>query len=169
MAMGTNKGAVLVRLFGWLAVALACAGAAVVAAGAGDPHEPKTHTRCPVCGMFVSKYPDFIATITFASGRVEFFDGTKDMLKYYFNLKKYNPGESIGNIASLAVTEYYQMNRIDARKAYFVMGSQVYGPMGRELIPLTSRDDAAQFMKDHLGKRIIRFEEITPAMVRSLD
>lgn len=167
--MGTNKGAVLLRLLCWLAVALACAGAAVAAADAGDPHEPMTSTRCPVCGMFVGKYPDFIATITFASGQVEFFDGTKDMLKYYFNLKKYNPGESIGNIASLEVTEYYQMDRIDARKAYFVLGSQVYGPMGRELIPLTSKDDAAQFMKDHLGKRIIRFEEITPAMVRSLD
>jgi len=100
---------------------------------------------------------------------VDFFDGAKDLFKYYFNLKKYRPGKNKGDIAALYVKEYYDMEMIDARKAFFVTGSDVYGPMGHELIPLNTEEDARTFMKDHRGKRILRFEEITPKVIEKLD
>ena len=49
--------------------------------------------------------------------------------------------------------EYYDMNMIDARKAFFVIGSDIYGPMGNELIPLATEEDARNLLKDHKGKR----------------
>jgi nitrous oxide reductase accessory protein NosL len=33
--------------------------------------------------------------------------------------------------------------------AYYVLGSDIYGPMGRELIPFEKEADAKEFIKDH--------------------
>ena len=61
------------------------------------------------------------------------------------------------------------MKIIDAGKAFFVIGSDVYGPMGSELIPFVSESDAEGFKKDHEGKRILRFEDINPGIIKILD
>jgi len=141
-------------------------------AGAGQlpgSATPSEKDKCPVCGMFVYKYPDWVAQIAFKDGSVVFFDGAKDLFKYYFNLRKYSPGKSKNDIAAVYVMEYYEMKPIDARKAFFVVGSDVYGPMGHELIPLATEADAATFRQDHKGKRILRLEEVTPGIIEGLD
>ena len=134
-----------------------------------EPPKPGKSHKCPVCGMLVHRYPDFVASITFSDHHMVFFDGVKDMLKYYFNLPKYAPNRKAEEIRDIFVTEYYDMHAMDARKAIYVLGSDVFGPMGHELIPLRSLDDARMFRKDHKGRRIVRFKEITPALIRQLD
>ena len=47
-------------------------------------------------------------------------------------------------------------------------GSDVYGPMGHELIPFSSRAAAENFLKDHHGKQVISFSEITSELIESL-
>lgn len=133
------------------------------------PIKPSEEIKCPVCGMFVYKYPDWVGEVIFKDGSADFFDGAKDLFKYYFNLKKYNPGKTHGHIAAIYVTEYYDMKLINGKKAFYVMGSDVYGPMGRELIPFVTRADAEQFKKDHGGRRILRFDDISPSIIRQLD
>jgi copper chaperone NosL len=137
--------------------------------GDRKPVKPSPKDKCPVCGMFVAKYPDFLAEIIFKNGSTFFFDGTKDMFKYYFNLKKYNPSEKLENIDSIYVTDYYNLNLIDGIKAYYVTGSDVYGPMGKELISFGNEGDSHGFMKDHKGKSLLRLKEITFETVRGLD
>ena len=141
------------------------------AAGAQDSKAPNPtkKDKCPVCGMFVYKYPDWIASVTFKDKSVFFFDGAKDMFKYLFALEKYNPGKKTENIDSIHVTEYYNMERINALDAFYVIGSDVYGPMGKELIPFLSEEDAGQFSADHGGKRILKYQEINPAIIQRLD
>jgi nitrous oxide reductase accessory protein NosL len=134
-----------------------------------SPMKPSKSDKCPVCGMFVYKYPDWIAQISFKDGGVVFFDGCKDMFKYYFDLKKYSPDRKIEDIASMYVSDYYNMKPIDAAHAYFVIGSEVYGPMGHELIPLETEMDAEIFKKDHKGKEIVSFQELTPDVLKPLD
>ncbi len=119
--------------------------------------------------MFVYKYPDWVGKIVFKDGSLAFFDGAKDLFKYYFNLKKYNPGKTIKDIAAIYVTEYYEMKIVEAGSAFFVVGSDVYGPMGKELIPFVNKADAGEFKKDHKGKRILRFEDINPGVIKKLD
>ncbi len=133
------------------------------------PVQPSKKDKCPVCGMFVYKYPDWVGEILFKDGSMAFFDGAKDLFKYYYNLKKYNPEKGIKDIAAIYVTEYYDMKIIDARSAFFVVGSDVYGPMGKELIPFVSKPDAEAFKKDHKGKRILKFEDIKPGIIKKLD
>jgi nitrous oxide reductase accessory protein NosL len=137
--------------------------------GERNPIKPSQKDKCPVCGMFVAKYPDFLAEIFFKDGSSVFFDGTKDMFKYYFNLKKYQPSKNLSDIGSIYVTNYYHLTLIDGLTAYYVIGSDIYGPMGRELIPFEKEADAKEFMKDHQGKSILRFKEVTYERVKSLD
>ena len=119
--------------------------------------------------MFVVKYPDWVAQVIYRDGTRVYFDGAKDLFKYYFNIKKYDSEKGTRDIASIYVTEYYDLRFIDAYKAYYVIGSTVYGPMGRELIPQKSKEDANEFMKDHGGNRILQFEKVTPELIRKLD
>ena len=153
---------------------IAALGAVLLAIGAGlaetkDPVQPSKKDKCPVCGMFVYKYPDWLAEIIFEDESLDFFDGAKDLFKYYFNLRKYSLGKNKKDIAAIYVMEYYDMKLIDARKAFFVMGSDIYGPMGHELIPFATEEDARAFLKDHKGKKILRFEAITPKVIDKLD
>ena len=153
---------------------MATLGAVLLICGTGlaqtkNTVQPAKKDKCPVCGMFVYKYPDWLAEIIFKDGSVDFFDGVKDLSKYYFNIRKYSPGKNKKDIAAIYVTEYYDMQLIDARKAFFIMGSDVYGPMGHELIPFATEADAKAFMMDHKGKKLLRFEAITPRVIDKLD
>ena len=130
---------------------------------------PSPADKCPVCGMFVAKYPDWVAQIRFTCQTRVYFDGAKDFFKYYFNIGKYYPGKSATSISAMYVTDYYTVTFIDAAKAFFVIGSDVYGPMGKELIPLSSASSAKEFLKDHHGKAIVRFEAVTPDLLRTLN
>jgi copper chaperone NosL len=137
--------------------------------GDRKPIKPSPRDKCPVCGMFVAKFPDFLAEIIFKDGSYALFDGTKDMFKYYIDLARYNPSKSASEIDSIYVTSYYTLAWINGLKASYVIGSDVYGPMGRELIPFEQEKEAREFMKDHRGKSLLKFQEVTQEIVRSLD
>ena len=133
------------------------------------PIKPTEKDKCPVCGMFVYKYPDFVSEIFFGDGSYAMFDGAKDMFKYYSNLKKYNSKKKTSDIVSLYVTDYYTLTFLDGFKAYYVLGSDVCGPMGRELVPFEKEADAREFLKDHKGQSIKRFKDITYEIIKGLD
>lgn len=116
--------------------------------------------KCPVCGMFVYKYPKWAAQIFYADMHYS-FDGVKDLMKYYFEHKD--------GISKILVTDYYSQKAIEARDSYFVQGSDVYGPMGDELIPFEKLSDAKTFSMDHKGVKVLRFDAISADEVRKLD
>jgi len=130
--------------------------------------------KCPVCGMFTYKYPRWAAQIFYKHNDHEHrysFDGVKDMMKFYFNPMKWGNYETSKreNIAKILVTDYYTQKAIDGTKAFYVIRSDIYGPMGHELIPFEDEDDAKTFKVDHKGKLIIRFEDIIEEEVYKLD
>ena len=115
--------------------------------------------KCPVCGMFVAKYANWAATIK-TDKETFYFDGVKDMMKFYFEPTKYSKDSNTKD-SSIFVTDYYTLEQIDAKNAFYVVGSNVMGPMGNELIPFKDENSAKEFSKDHMGKKIFKFEEIT--------
>jgi copper chaperone NosL len=125
--------------------------------------------KCPVCGMFVAKYPDFVDQIVFKDGTHAFFDGVKDMMKYYFDLPKYKPGKTKADIANIWVTDYYNLKLSDGLQAWYVAGSDVYGPMGKELMPFKDEAAAKEFQQDHKGISVLLFKDITPELIKTLD
>ncbi|WP_309498268.1 nitrous oxide reductase accessory protein NosL, partial [Sulfurovum sp.] len=128
-------------------------------------HVPKD-AKCPVCGMFVSKYPKWASSLKIKQ-ETHYFDGIKDMMKFYiFDVDfPYNRK----HIKAINVTDFYTLESIDAKTAFYVIGSNVYGPMGNELIAFSTRKASENFKKEHLGKTILRFEAITPTLVMGLD
>jgi len=159
-----GAGIVLALFLGMLAVF-----PSVLESGDGKRLKPSARDKCPVCGMFVAKYPDWLAQISFKDGTTFFFDGPKDMLKFYFNLNRYSPKQKVDDIGSAYVTDYYSLLPIDGFSALYVIGSDVYGPMGRELIPFGKSQEATEFKRDHKGREVLKFRDITPAVVKGLD
>lgn len=157
------------RLF--LAGLLLCALASTAHAQQALSGIPKPGVKdlCSVCGMLVSKYPNWAATVLYMDGHAHHFDGAKDLFKYLQDLPKYAPGHRTDDMRSIAVTDFYNLDKIDAKKALYVLGSDVLGPMGHELVPLATRADADDFMKDHKGKRVLGFDQVTKEIVEKLD
>jgi copper chaperone NosL len=122
--------------------------------------------KCPVCGMFVSKYPKWAAEAVVGANSY-YFDGVKDMMKWYRHPDEY--GIDPRAISALFVTDYYSLEKIPAGTAHYVVGSNVYGPMGNELIPFKTLQSAQTFAKEHDGKTVVSFDAITEEMVAELD
>jgi len=143
---------------------------ALVAAAADDatPRQPGPRDACRVCGMFVAPHPEWIAQIVADDGTTLFFDGCKDLFTYLLDPDRFGATVPAGRIAAVFVTSYYDQTAIPARRAYFVAGSNVYGPMGSELVPLSDRGEAEEFMRDHNGSAIFRFEDIDATVVAGL-
>ena len=118
-------------------------------AWAGDPTplKPTLKDQCPVCGMFVYKYPDWVSQAVFRDGSRIYFDGVKDLMKFYFKVPQYQPGKSREEITVLSMTDYYSLEGIEGTRAYYVIGSDVFGPMGKELIPFGKEAEAREFLK----------------------
>jgi nitrous oxide reductase accessory protein NosL len=154
----------MTRLRITLAAAAACAFSfaclVAFAAPATGFVKPAKGEKCPVCGMFVARYPEWIGEIIFRDGGREVFDGAKDLFRYYLDMRRFGGTRGLGDVTALFVTDYYTLEPIDGKGAFYVVGSDVYGPMGKELIPFARREAAEEFLRDHGGTRIVRFDEI---------
>ena len=140
---------------------------AAVGQEAGKRPSPKD--KCPVCGMFVVKYPDWTATVTFRDGSSAWFDGAKDLFKFLADPGRFMPGRKATDVRVVTVNDYYGVKPIDAKEAFFVLGGDVFGPMGKELVPFARRAEADEFLRDHKAKRVLRFAEVNRAVLEGLE
>ncbi|HLO79163.1 MAG TPA: nitrous oxide reductase accessory protein NosL [Magnetospirillum sp.] len=157
------------RRLAWLAVALLLTSAPVAQAGEAAVPPPRPDAVCPVCGMFVAKFPEWVAVMVYKDGHAHYFDGAKDMFKFLAAPKTYVPSHRPDDVAAIAVTDYYAVEPMPARAAWYVIGSDVLGPMGHELVPLSSEAEAREFLRDHKGRAILRFEQVTAEVLADLD
>lgn len=153
------------RIVGLLVSALLFAGTALAA----DPSSPSPKDKCPVCGMFVARHPTFAAQLVFRDGTALHFDGVKDLAKYVLGLSPAVGKNTPSGAEGVWVKDYYTVRWIDGRKALYVAGSDVLGPMGRELVAFGAENAAKEFFKSHKGTRLLRFGEFTPETIRELD
>ena len=155
------------RLAGFL-VLLSLWAVAPAAAAEKAPPAPSAKDKCPVCGMFVARFTNWLGVVERKDGGRFYFDGPKDLFTYSLAPEKYGPAGKPSDIAKIYVTDYYSVTPIDGKKAFYVIGSDVRGPMGKELVPFAKKTDADGFLKDHKGEKVLRFEQITPTTLKSL-
>ncbi len=129
---------------------------------------PAKKDKCPVCGMFVAGYPAWLAETVFAKGYAV-FDGPKDMFRFLFDPGAFLPGGAALETRAVFVTDYYTLDLIDGKTAFYVYGSDVYGPMGKELIPFADRKDAEGFLQDHKGQKVLTFDMVKSVMAGLLE
>lgn len=167
MAVIVRMGSHMKKIFCISAVFCFIALSSTALAGEGAPAAPRV--KCPVCGMYVAMFADWNAKVKFEDGGAATFDGAKCLFKYYLDIKKYDSSKSRDQIAAVQVKDYASRTDTDAYSAHYVIWSDVYGPMGHEPIPFTRKTDAQKFLKEHKGKKIVRFQDVSLIMIDSLD
>lgn len=123
--------------------------------------------ECHLCGMLIANFSGpkgelFRKGITKADGdEVKKFCSTRDMFSFYLD------PENKRNVTSILV---HDMSKapwespndeffIDARKAWFVIGSSQTGAMGKTLASFSKKIDADAFAQE-FGGRVIDFDSV---------
>jgi len=140
-----------------------------VAGGAEKPapREITADMSCGVCGMYPARFPAWQTQIIFTDGAMVPFDGCKDMFKYLLNLERYNPGKSRADAAAIWVREHSSNKWIDGETAYYLVGSSLMGPMGKDLVPFANADKADK-LRAEKGGSVMPFTEITREVIAKL-
>jgi nitrous oxide reductase accessory protein NosL len=140
----------------------------LVAAGCYAPQEAKQQDRemqtavrppqvipdtvsCGNCGMYPARYPKWQTQIVFTDGSMMPFDGCKCMFGFMFQMDRYDTRHTIDDVAAVWVKDYGSGDWMQAAAASYVVGSDVMGPMGKELIPFGAHADAVAFQKENNG------------------
>ena len=122
---------------------------------------------CGKCGMFPARYPKWQTQIIFDDGKMNAFDGSKCMFGFIFKMGEYDPHHTKDNIAAVWVRDFNSGEWVNGKEANYVVGSDVMGPMGKELIPFSAKQEADVFQKEH-GGQLATFDAITMATLKPL-
>jgi len=133
--------------------------------------------KCPVCGMEIGGKDHQGVTLTFKDGRVVGFhgvaaavfkdgnvvgfDGARCLFIYNSVPKKYSI--TVTDIAHQYVTDYVSKKMIELPRAFLVLGSEVKGPMGYELVAFSNMEEASRFASENDGKWIVQLHEVARA------
>ncbi|MGD9899242.1 MAG: nitrous oxide reductase accessory protein NosL [Calditrichaceae bacterium] len=123
----------------------------------------ETH-HCANCGMITNEYPVWEKTMVSADHGTEYFDSAKCMFMVILDSAK-----APGQISEIITKDFITSNELDARDAYYVMGSDVMGPMGKDLVSFGSRNAAQTFVSEHGGDEVLEFSDINMAVIQKLN
>jgi copper chaperone NosL len=115
--------------------------------------------RCPVCAMFPARRPQTAAAMTLKSGETFYFCGNGCLLRTWLRPTAYL-GKNQAEIDRLVVLDYFSGQPIDGRRATWVAGSDVVGPMGPAIIALGDPGQLAVFKGRHGGKTVFTFDQV---------
>ena len=133
-----------------------------------EPRPVPKDARCPVCGMFPARNPDWAAQVIFENGDTQFFDSPLTLWTYLHDVARYAPGRSAAEIASRWVTDGASRRWIAADTAFYVHGSNALGPMRAGNLPPFASQDEAQAFARRRGGEVLRAGQITPALLERL-
>jgi len=125
-------------------------------------------TSCALDGMILMDYPGPKAQIHYDKGDPDFFCDTMEMFSIYLRPEQKKRVKALFT-QDMGKTPWEQPtgNWIDAKAAYYVLGSKKMGSMGPTLAAFARMEDALVFIKQFGGK-VLKFDEVTLDMV-SLD
>ena len=128
--------------------------------------EPTRETSCALDGMTLVDYPGPKGQIHYTKGEVDFFCDTMEMMSIYLKPEQQKRIRAIYT-QDMGTADWGKPagHWIDARSAFFVVGGKKQGSMGPTLASFAQQADAAAFASAQGGK-VLRFDEITPDMVR---
>ncbi len=134
------------------------------------PRPVPAEARCPVCGMHPARSPSWAAQVIFAdNGDAQFFDSPLSLFIYLQDVGRFSRGRSAAEIGALYVSDAASGAWIAAEAAVYVQGSSALGPMRVGNLPAFADAASAQRFAGERGGRLLRFKEISPALLRDLD
>lgn len=120
--------------------------------------EPTDADLCPVCGMHVARYPENKCQIRTRDCEVIHFCATQCLFEYLQNPAKYR--DTALQLQLIWVVDYTTGLWIPAKKAFYVVGSTMKGPMGKEAFPFAARDAAGSFAQKYSGQ-VVGFMDVS--------
>ncbi|ASJ24349.1 nitrous oxide reductase accessory protein NosL [Laribacter hongkongensis] len=149
-------------LLGCLLVACGNQGDALDSAGL----DPSANAACALDGMVLADYPGPKGQIRFADGQVDFFCDTVELLSLLIEPEQVKPVRG-AFVQDMAHADWQKPvgHWIDARQAFYVIGSSQTGSMGPTFASFSSRTDAERFAARHSGQ-VYSFAEVKPDMVK---
>ncbi len=132
--------------------------------------EVKKTDRCLIRQVEVYKYPAWIASASTRSKTV-YFSSPKSMFEYYFQPIRWTSVGAINSkdILSLTVTDFNTLDAIDAKKAFYVYGSNQTSVGGDDLPAFATKKSAENFAKKHNGMRVLAFDEIKNSLINLIN
>jgi nitrous oxide reductase accessory protein NosL len=119
----------------------------------------------------VYKAPKWVAKIKVRNGKTVFFSSPKSMFEFYDRPGKwFDVGvKSERDFSQIVVTDYATLKPINAETAFYVYGSRVTSPAGDDLVAFENEQVAKKFATEYSGKRIMKFDEVSDALIRLLN
>jgi len=124
--------------------------------------------RCPVCGMYPARSPDWAAQVIFANGDAQFFDSPLSLFMYLNDVARYSPGRSADEIVARYVTDVSSKTWTDAGSAFYVHGSSAKGPMRAGNLPAFASKKAALQFAAQRGGAVLAYADVDAALVTQL-
>ncbi len=121
---------------------------------AAHPRKIENHKMCPLCGMYPARYATFQCQVVFKDGTYEAFDSPLGLLVYLFFSDK--TGLDIKPIESVYFRDYLNRKWIDANETYYVVGTNIMGPMGIDFLPVSDKNRAEKLNADEQGALVIK-------------
>lgn len=129
------------------------------------PQEITAGTSCSLDGMTLADFPGPKGQIHYATGKPDFFCDTFELFSIYLQPEQKKRITGIFT-QDMGKTDWEkpQGNWIDAKQAFYVLGSKKTGSMGPTLAAFARQQDAEKFANGFGGK-VLRFNQVTPDMV----
>ena len=129
------------------------------------PQPVPEKARCPVCGMYPARYPQWKAQAVFTDRSAAHFDSPVEMFLFLGQMPRYDARHTYADIQALFVTDFATKAWVPAKQAFYVHGAKVSGPMGDANLPAFATRAAAQDFAVRQGGRVLTYGEIRPAWV----
>lgn len=136
--------------------------------GRHDARPIPADARCPVCGMYPARYPQWAAQLIFEDGSAYFFDSPVDLYMFLDDPVRFDPDHAAKTVAAIYVADFRGSGWLDAQRASFVIGSAARGPMRGPDLPAFADGTAANAFIAENGGRMLTHAEIDAATVAKL-
>ncbi|MDM7857605.1 nitrous oxide reductase accessory protein NosL [Thiopseudomonas acetoxidans] len=135
-----------------------------------DPVAFHAGDECHVCGMLITEWPGAKGqSINKQNGETHKFCSTVDMFSWWLQPENKTLQAQI-YVHDMAKTHWdtpEDEHLIDARKAWYVVGSDMLGAMGPSLVSYSDKAAAEKLAHDR-GGRVISFEQIDLAVLKEI-
>ncbi|WP_041957169.1 nitrous oxide reductase accessory protein NosL [Sulfurospirillum arsenophilum] len=144
--------------------------ALMVGALFGAKMEISKDATCLIRNIKVYQAPEWAATIQVRSGEVIYFSSPKSMFEFYFEPSHWPEYQVKQNDdMRINVTDYETLEKIPAREAFYVYGSQKTSPAGDDLPAFANKEKAEKFAKQYQGRRVLDFSQVSNGLINLLN
>lgn len=126
--------------------------------------------ECHVCGMIITELPGAKAqAVESRSTAVRKFCSTQDMLSWWLQPENQHLQAElyVHDVAKTPWEHPQDEHLIDARTAFYVLGSSVQGAMGPSLVSFGTRE-AAELFADTKGGRVLSWQQMDLTVLQEL-